>query len=80
MKGFAKILVILSFIGLGLTAYAGSQMGWGVHGLGDRETEEQIKKNCPNYYQNRNGECLSQTFRSYFLIRSVRGGSFGGGK
>ncbi|MEM7372511.1 MAG: hypothetical protein AAF587_28080 [Bacteroidota bacterium] len=80
MNGLSKILVILVFAGMGLTAYAGSTLGWGVSGLTDKKTMEQIKENCPEYYQNRNGDCLRTTFRSYYLIHGVRGGGFGGGK
>ena len=80
MSGLGKILVVLIFAGVGLTAYAGSTMGWGVSGLTDKKTMEEIQKNCPEYYQNRNGDCLRTTFRSYFLIYGVRGGGFGGGK
>lgn len=80
MSGLSKVLVVLIFAGIGLTAYAGSTTGWGVSGLTDKKTMAQIKENCPEYYQNRNGDCLRSTFRSYFLINSTRGGGFGGGK
>ncbi|MCB0836643.1 MAG: hypothetical protein KDD63_03015 [Bacteroidetes bacterium] len=80
MNAFAKILTILVFIGFGLSLYAGSKAGWGVSGLRDQATIDQIKKNCPEYYQNKNGDCLRSTFRSYFLIYGSRGGGFGSGK
>ena len=80
MNGLTKLLAILMFAGIGATAYAGSTMGWGVSGLTNDKTMAQIKKNCPDYYQNRNGDCLRSTFRSYYLIRGSRGGSFGSGK
>jgi hypothetical protein len=80
MTGLTKLLVILIFGGLGATAYAGAALGWGVGGLKDPRTMQEISQNCPDYYQNRNGDCLQRTYRSYFLLRGVRGGSFGSGK
>jgi hypothetical protein len=80
MSALSKLLVVLMFGGLGLTAYAGSVLGWGLSGLSNRSTMNQIKQNCPNYYRSPNGDCLRTTFRSYYLMRSVRGGGFGGGK
>ena len=80
MNGFAKILTMLVFIGFGLSLYSGAKAGWGVSGLRDQQTMSEIKKNCPEYYQNKDGECLRSTFRSYFLLRGTRGGGFGSGK
>jgi hypothetical protein len=80
MGAFSRILVLLMFGGLGLTAYAGSVAGWGIGGLTNKKTMEEIRTNCPEYYQNRNGDCLRTTFRSYYLVYGMRGGGFGGGK
>ncbi|MEM7658950.1 MAG: hypothetical protein AAF399_22695 [Bacteroidota bacterium] len=80
MGALARVLVLLMFAGLGVTAYAGSVVGWGIGGLRNQQTMTQIKKNCPEYYQNRNGDCLRTTFRSYYLLYGMRGGGFGGGK
>ncbi|MEL6672645.1 MAG: hypothetical protein AAFR61_10660 [Bacteroidota bacterium] len=65
---------------IGGVAYAGSVRGWGVGGLQDPATMSVIKKNCPNYYQSRDGACLGRTFRSYYLFRGVTGGGPGYGK
>lgn len=80
MGALSKVLVILMFSGLGVTAYAGSVMGWGMGSLRSPSTQAQIKKNCPGYYQSPDGDCLRRTYRSYFLVRGLRGGGFGGGK
>ena len=80
MSALNKILIILLFSGMGLGAYAGSSFGWGLPGVRNQQTMAQIKQNCPNYYQTRDGRCMATTFRSYFLMRSVRGGGFGSGK
>jgi hypothetical protein len=80
MNALGKLLVLLIFAGFGLTVYAGSMVGWGISGPMDKKTMSQIKQNCPDYYKNRNGDCLRTTFRSYYLMRGVRGGSFGSGK
>jgi len=80
MSALSKILVLLVFGAFGLTVYAGSTIGWGVGGPMDKQTMSEIKERCPDYYQNRNGDCLRTTFRSYYLMRGTRGGSFGVGK
>ncbi|MEO1449521.1 MAG: hypothetical protein AAFV07_08310 [Bacteroidota bacterium] len=80
MGTLAKALIILSFVGLGMTAYAGSTMGWGVSNVMSHKTMNEIKQNCPDYYTNRNGDCLRTTFRSYYLMTGLRGGGFGSGK
>lgn len=80
MQLFTRILIILAFGGLALGAYAGSVTGWGIGTLANRKTQEQITQNCPGYYQSPGGDCLGRTFRSYYLIRTIGGGGFGGGK
>lgn len=80
MGALSKLLVVMMFGGLGLTAYAGSVIGWGINGLANRRTMNQIQQRCPNYYRNPGGDCLRTTFRSYYLMRGVRGGGFGAGK
>lgn len=80
MGALTKILTILIFGGIGATAYAGSSIGWGVSGLQNQKTMSEIRENCPDYYKNRDGRCLSTTFRSYYLLRGTRGGGFGSGK
>ena len=80
MNGFAKTMTLLIFLGFGISLYAGSKAGWGVSGLKDQKTMSEIEENCPDYYQNKDGDCLRSTFRSYFLIRGTRGGGFGSGK
>lgn len=80
MSSLTKILIILIFGGFGLATYAASSIGWGVSTLKDKQTMKEIRDNCPDYYKNRNGDCLSTTFRSYYLMSGTRGGSFGSGK
>lgn len=80
MNSLSKILVILVFAGLFTGVYAASVNGFGVGDLRDQETMAQVKKECPDYYQNRNGECLGRTFRSFYLVRGLRGGGPGFGK
>ena len=80
MNGLTKILSILILGGLLLVAYQGSVMGWGLGGLDSAETRKSVEQQCPDYYRNRNGDCLRRTFRSYYLLNRVRGGGFGGGK
>lgn len=79
MKPLNKILIIGIMASIGLTMYAGSALGWGIGGLEDKKTKEEIQQNCPNYYTSRSGDCLGTTFRSYYLMRGLRGGSFSGG-
>lgn len=80
MKKYRKIIAIALLSGMGLSAYAASTMGLGMRPLKNQQTMATIKKNCPDYYQNKDGACLGRTFRSYFLIRSISGGGFGSGK
>lgn len=80
MKIFTKILLTLIFAAFGLVVYAASYTGWGVHGLNNPETRATIEQNCPDYYRNQDGDCLRKTFRSYYLVRGLRGGGFSGGK
>ncbi|MEO0896362.1 MAG: hypothetical protein AAFY71_08200 [Bacteroidota bacterium] len=80
MKAARKYIAIglMGLVGAG--AYGASTTGVGMTPLEDQNTMSTIKKNCPDYYQNRDGRCLGRTFRSYFLYRSVSGGGFGSGK
>ncbi len=80
MSLLSKFLVVLLFLGMGVTAYAGAVMGWGLSGINNRQTISKIKENCPQYYRSPNGDCLQRTYRSYFLVRGLRGGGFGSGK
>jgi len=80
MRYFTKILIVLLFGGFCFSILLASVYGWGVSGMTSRKTQSEIQQNCPNYYQNPRGDCLGRTFRSFYLIRSVRGGGFGGGK
>lgn len=80
MTGLTKLLSIGIVVGFILVAYTGSVMGWGLGGLEDAKTKQAIEEQCPDYYKNRNGDCLRSTFRSYYLMSRVRGGGFGGGK
>ena len=77
---FSKILLAI-FLVLGLLSFSISKAGAGVTALKDPKIAKDIKKNCPNYYQNRNGDCLKKTFRSYYFLYLTRGsGSHGSGK
>ncbi|RMG75305.1 MAG: hypothetical protein D6722_01325 [Bacteroidetes bacterium] len=80
MSLFTRILIILAFGGLALGAYAASVTGFGVGNLVNRKTRDQITQNCPDYYRSPGGDCLGRTFRSYYLVRTMSGGGFGGGK
>ena len=80
MRSVTRILIVILFIAFVVGTFAASTSGLGVSGIQNQETMSQIKKNCPDYYQNRNGDCLRRTYRSYFLIRSTRGGGPGFGK
>ncbi len=79
MATFSRILVILIFTALGAGAYFASTTGLGMAGIRNQQTITQVRNNCPDYYQTRDGDCLGRTFRSYFLVRGLRGGGFGGG-
>ncbi|MDX1906859.1 MAG: hypothetical protein SF053_07465 [Bacteroidia bacterium] len=79
MSAFSRIMILLLLGAMGLTAYAGSVIGWGVTGLANKQTMEVIRQNCPDYYRNHNGQCLGTTFRSYYLLRHQSGGGIGGG-
>ncbi|MEZ4827230.1 MAG: hypothetical protein R3C61_13275 [Bacteroidia bacterium] len=80
MNSLTKILIVLICAGFGLATYAASSVGWGVGSIIDKQTMKEIRENCPDYYKNQNGDCLSTTFRSYYLMSGTRGGSFGSGK
>lgn len=36
-------------------------------------------KECPDHLKDPSGNCPGKTYRSYFLVRTHRGGGFGGG-
>ena len=78
-NSFTKALIVLIFLGFGLVVYAGSVRGWGISGMDNPKTRAEIEQNCPNYYRTKDGDCLQRTFRSYYLVRAMRGGGFGGG-
>ncbi len=74
-------LLFGGFLVLGLFSFSLSIAGSGVTALKDPNIARDIKKNCPDYYQNRNGDCLKKTFRSYYFLHRTRGsGSRGSGK
>ncbi len=80
MGALSKLLVVFLFGGMGVAAYTGSVMGWGLGGLRNQKTASVIEENCPDYRRQPNGDCLARTYRSYYLVRGIRGGGFGGGK
>lgn len=80
MSTLTKLIIVLIFGAWGVGMFAAARTGLGVRGLDNPQTRTVIKQNCPNYYGSPNGDCLRRTFRSYFLVRSIRGGGFGGGK
>ncbi|MEM6802507.1 MAG: hypothetical protein AAF696_13950 [Bacteroidota bacterium] len=81
MRSISKIIIFFVFIGILAFTYKASAQGWGMKlGMQDSNTMSEIEKNCPDYYVNRDGECLRRTFRSYYLIRGVQGGGPGSGK
>ncbi|GAB4422475.1 MAG: hypothetical protein OHK0039_38560 [Bacteroidia bacterium] len=79
MRLLTRVLILVLFGGMGLAAFAGSVAGWGIGGLASPAVRTQIEQQCPGYYRNRDGNCLGNTFRSYFLVRSLQGGGFGNG-
>ncbi|WNJ15951.1 hypothetical protein [Pontibacter sp. G13] len=80
MGNIQKLLIVGIFSSVVFTAYAGSTRGWGIRDIKDPTTVQEIRKQCPDYSRTRDGVCLGQTFRSYYLVRGVRGGGFGSGK
>ena len=80
MKQYNRWLwVLITLAVFGSTLVASSQ-GWGIGTFESRKTRAEIEENCPGYYRNPQGDCLGRTFRSYYLVRGMRGGGFGGGK
>ncbi|MEM6766591.1 MAG: hypothetical protein AAF824_24420 [Bacteroidota bacterium] len=77
MKAYFRTVVIMIFLGGGILMYVASAQGWGVKGLDDPTTRQEIQQNCPDDYRNSQGDCLKRTFRSYYLARGIRGGGFG---
>ncbi|MEO1806186.1 MAG: hypothetical protein AAFU33_15320 [Bacteroidota bacterium] len=80
MSVINKFWIVLTFSSIGFGAFAGTNQGWGLSNVRNNKTMAQVKRNCPDYYQSRDGRCLNTTFRSYLLLRTVRGGGFGSGK
>lgn len=81
MRIIWRLIIAVIFLGLLVYTYRASAQGWGMKlGMQDSNTMSEIEKNCPDYYVNRDGECLRRTFRSYYLIRGVQGGGPGSGK
>ena len=80
MKTYARWLWVVLTLGIFFATIVASSRGWGIGELENRQTRAEIEKNCPGYYQNPQGDCLGRTFRSYYLLRGVRGGGFGSGK
>lgn len=79
MRDYFRTVVIMIFLGGGILMYVASAQGWGIKGLDDPVTRKEIQENCPDAYKNSQGDCLRRTFRSYYLVRGIRGGGFGGG-
>ena len=80
MKKYNRILVILICMAFGLSVYAASVTGFGIRNVQNESTKREISQNCPDYYTNKNGDCLGRTFRGYYMVRGLRGGGFGSGK
>jgi len=80
MRDYSRWLWILLTLSIFGSTILASSRGWGVGDLNNRKTRAEIEQNCPGYYQNPQGHCLGRTFRSYYLIRGIRGGGFGSGK
>ena len=70
MKSLTKILIIGGFLAVAGVTYASSIMGLGVSSFKSHKTMEQIKKDCPDYYREHNGECLRTSFRSIYFLRT----------
>ncbi|MDX2283166.1 MAG: hypothetical protein NW241_03355 [Bacteroidia bacterium] len=79
MNNRGKLLTILLCGGISLAAYTASTRGWGASDLTDSQTMAELRRNCPEGYRDRNGECLRTTFRSYYLPRMVQDGGLGSG-
>lgn len=70
MKNFTRILIVGCLLAIGAVTYASSVGGWGVGDFKSHKTMNQIKKDCPNYYTNQDGECLRTSFRSIYFLRT----------
>ena len=74
-------IILAVFLVLGILSFSVSRAGAGVDKLKDPNIAASIKKECPDYYQNKNGDCLKKTFRSYYFLHRTRSsGSHGTGK
>ena len=58
--------------------YFASSMGLGSNSLHNSKIMK-APKECPDNLKDANGNCPPKTYRSYFLVRTHRGGGFGGG-
>ncbi len=79
MSQLGKIITFGLLFMFGITLFGFSRSGVGASTFKDHKTMAELKKNCPNYYQNVNGECLRTTFRSIYFIRGFSGGGSSGG-
>ncbi len=79
MSSTGRYILMALLLGGGILTTTASFAGAGASAFKDHQTINQIKKNCPDYYHNRNGECLRTTFRSVYFLRTVSGGSGGVG-
>lgn len=70
MKSLTKLLIIGCFLAVAAVTYASSVRGLGVSQFKSHKTMEQIKKDCPNYYKEHDGECLRTSFRSIYFLRT----------
>ena len=64
-----------------MITYLASVLGWGVTNVQDHKTMKEIEKECPNFYTNKDGDCIKRSFRSQYFQKSYdAGGSGSGGK
>lgn len=73
MTNLTKGLILGGCLLFGAGTYASSKAGLGVPSFKSRKTMEQVKRDCPNYYKEHNGDCLRTSFRSIYFMRSVGG-------
>lgn len=70
MKSLTKALIVGCFVAIAGLTYASSVGGWGVSAFKSHKTMDQIKKDCPNYYTSKDGQCLRTSFRSIYFLRT----------
>lgn len=73
MTNMTKGLIIGGCMLFAIGTVASSRAALGVQSIKSRKTMEQVKKDCPNYYREHNGDCLRTSFRSIYFMRSVGG-------